>query len=284
MKLLSFKAGGRETFGAVVGDKVVDLGRKYEGLFPDLVSVLKAGALAEVEAAIEGAQGDYALSEIEFRPVIPNPPKIICIGVNYETHRKEIGRDPSARPMVFARFPASQVGHGEPMIAPPESPTYDYEGEIAVIIGKAGRRISQEDCWEYIAGYAPYNDGTIRDWQRHTPQWGPGKNFYKTGGFGPWMTTRGEIADNQDLHLKTRLNGMEVQNAKSSEMIFPIPYLIEYCSTFLPLEPGDVIVTGTPGGVGVRREPKLFMKDGDVVEVEITEVGVLSNPIKAEVV
>lgn len=284
MKLLSFKAGGRETFGAVVGDKVVDLGRKFEGRFADLVSVLKAGALAEVEAAIEGAQGDYALSEIGFLPVIPNPPKIICIGVNYETHRKEIGRDPSARPMVFARFPASQVGHNEPMIAPPESPTYDYEGEIAVIIGKAGRRISQEDCWEYIAGYAPYNDGTIRDWQRHTPQWGPGKNFYKTGAFGPWMTTRGEIADNQDLHLKTRLNGMEVQNAKSSDMIFSIPYLIEYCSTFIPLEPGDVIVTGTPGGVGVRREPQLFMKDGDVVEVEITEVGVLSNPIKNEVV
>ncbi|EIZ78334.1 fumarylacetoacetate (FAA) hydrolase family protein [Novosphingobium sp. Rr 2-17] len=284
MKLLSFKAEGRDTFGAVVGDRVVDLGRVFKGKYADLVAVLKADAVAELEAAIEGAQGDYALSDIEFLPVIPNPPKIICIGVNYETHRKEIGRDPSARPMVFARFPASQVGHGEAMIAPPESPTYDYEGEIAVIIGKAGRRISQEDCWEYIAGYAPYNDGTIRDWQRHTPQWGPGKNFYKTGGFGPWMTTRGEIADNQDLHLKTRLNGMEVQNAKSSEMIFSIPYLIEYCSTFLPLEPGDVIVTGTPGGVGVRREPKLFMKDGDVVEVEITEVGVLSNPIKAEVV
>lgn len=282
MKLLSFKIDGRETFGAVVDDKVVDLGRKFEGRFATIVDVLEADALSEVEKAVEGAAGDYALSAIEFLPVIPNPPKIICIGVNYETHRNEIGRDPSAKPMVFARFPASQVGHAEPMIAPPESETYDYEGEIAVIIGKPGRRISQADSWAHIAGYAPYNDGSIREWQRHTPQWGPGKNWYKTGAFGPWMTTRGEIADNQDLHLKTRLNGMEVQNAKSSDMIFKIPELIEYCSTFIPLEAGDVIVTGTPGGVGVRREPKLFMKDGDVVEVEISEVGILRNPIKAE--
>ena len=284
MKLLSFKIDGRESFGAVVGDRVVDLGRKYDGRFATLVDVLQADALDELEQAIAGATGDHALSDIEFLPVIPNPPKIICIGVNYETHRNEIGRDPSAKPMVFARFPASQVGHNEPMIAPPESETYDYEGEIAVIIGKPGRRISQADSWDYIAGYAPYNDGSIREWQRHTPQWGPGKNWYKTGAFGPWMTTRGEIADHQDLHLKTRLNGMEVQNAKSSDMIFKIPELIEYCSTFIPLEAGDVIVTGTPGGVGVRREPKLFMKDGDVVEVEITEVGVLTNPIKAEVI
>lgn len=282
MKLLSFTKDGRESFGAVVGDRVVDLGRKFAGRYADLVAVLKADAVSELESAVAGETGDYDLSEIEFLPVIPNPPKIICIGVNYDSHRTEIGRDPSARPMVFARFAASQAGHMEPMLLPPESPTFDYEGEIAVIIGKAGRRIAETDCWDYIAGYAPYNDGTIRDWQRHTAQWGPGKNFYKTGGFGPWMTTRGEIADNQTLHLKTRLNGMEVQNATSDEMIFSIPYLIEYCSTYIPLEPGDVIVTGTPGGVGVRREPKLFMKDGDLVEIEITEVGVLKNPIKAE--
>lgn len=282
MKLLSFTKDGRESFGAVVGDKVVDLGRKFAGRYADIVSVLKADALGEVEGALAGEAGDYALADVEILPVIPNPPKIICIGVNYDSHRTEIGRDPSARPMVFARFPASQAGHLEPLLLPSESPTFDYEGEIAVIIGKGGRRISEEDCWEHIAGYAPYNDATIRDWQRHTAQWGPGKNWYKTGGFGPWMATRGEIADGQTLHLKTRLNGLEVQNATSDEMIFSIPYLIAYCSTYIPLEPGDVIVTGTPGGVGVRREPKLFMKDGDLVEVEITEVGVLQNPIKAE--
>ncbi|KUR79533.1 fumarylacetoacetate hydrolase family protein [Novosphingobium sp. FSW06-99] len=282
MKLLSFTHEGRDSFGAVVGTRVVDLGLKFAGVYADIVAVLKAGALDEVEAAIAGATGDYDLADITFLPVIPNPPKIICIGVNYDSHRTEIGRDPSARPMVFARFAASQAAHQEPLLLPPESETFDYEGEIAVIIGKAGRRIAEADCWDYIAGYAPYNDGSIREWQRHTAQWGPGKNFYKTGGFGPWMTTRGEIADNQTLHLKTRLNGMELQNATSDEMIFSIPYLIEYCSTFIPLEPGDVIVTGTPGGVGVRREPKLFMKEGDLVEVEITEVGVLKNPIQAE--
>jgi 2-keto-4-pentenoate hydratase/2-oxohepta-3-ene-1,7-dioic acid hydratase in catechol pathway len=284
MKLLSFKINGRASFGAVVGEKVIDLGRKFEGRFADLVDVLKADALPEIERAIVGVDGDYALSQIEFLPVIPNPPKILCIGVNYESHRTEIGRDPSKMPAVFARFPSTQVGQGQPMLLPPETDTFDYEGEIAVIIGKAGRRVSQENCWEYIAGYAPYNDGSIRAWQRHTAQWTPGKNWYATGAFGPWMTTRGEIADKQTLHLKTRLNGMEVQNADSSQMIFSIPEIIEYCSTFIPLEPGDVIVTGTPGGVGVRREPKLFMKAGDVVEVEITEVGVLSNPIKAEVI
>ena len=282
MKLLSFTHEGRDSFGAVVGTRVVDLGLKFAGVYADIVAVLKAGVLDEVEAAIAGATGDYDLADITFLPVIPNPPKIICIGVNYDSHRTEIGRDPSARPMVFARFAASQAAHLEPMLLPPESETFDYEGEIAVIIGKAGRRIAEADCWDYIAGYAPYNDGTIREWQRHTAQWVPGKNFYKTGGFGPWMTTRGEIADNQTLHLKTRLNGVELQNATSDEMIFSIPYLIEYCSTFIPLEPGDVIVTGTPGGVGVRREPKLFMKHGDLVEVEITEVGVLKNPIQAE--
>lgn len=284
MKLLSFTHEGRDSFGALVGTRVVDLGLKFAGVYADIVAVLKAGALDEVEAALAGATGDYDLADITFLPVIPNPPKIICIGVNYDSHRTEIGRDPSARPMVFARFTASQVAHLEPMLLPPESETFDYEGEIAVIIGKAGRRIAEADCWDYIAGYAPYNDGSIREWQRHTAQWVPGKNFYKTGGFGPWMTTRGEIADNQTLHLKTRLNGVELQSATSDEMIFSIPYLIEYCSTFIPLEPGDVIVTGTPGGVGVRREPKLFMKDGDLVEVEITEVGVLQNPIKAELV
>jgi len=282
MKLLSFTHDGRDSFGAVVGTRIVDLGLKFAGVYADIVAVLKAGALDEVEAALAGATGDYDLADITFLPVIPNPPKIICIGVNYDSHRTEIGRDPSARPMVFARFTASQAAHLEPMLLPPESETFDYEGEIAVIIGKAGRRIAEANCWEYIAGYAPYNDGSIREWQRHTAQWVPGKNFYKTGGFGPWMTTRGEIADNQTLHLKTRLNGVELQNATSDEMIFSIPYLIEYCSTFIPLEPGDVIVTGTPGGVGVRREPKLFMKDGDLVEVEITEVGVLQNPIQAE--
>jgi 2-keto-4-pentenoate hydratase/2-oxohepta-3-ene-1,7-dioic acid hydratase in catechol pathway len=282
MKLLSFQIGGETSFGLVQGDRVVDLKRRLGGRFADLLAVLQAGALEELEP-FAGGETDYALSDITFLPVIPNPGKIICIGVNYETHRTEVGRDPSKKPMVFARFTDSQIGHQQPLLAPPESITFDYEGEIAIIIGKAGRRISQADSWSHIAGYAPYNDATIREWQGHTPQWVPGKNFYQTGGFGPWMATRGEIADNAELHLYTRVNGMEVQRATSHQMIFSIPEIVEYCSTFTPLNPGDVIVTGTPGGVGNRREPKLFIKDGDLVEVEITEVGTLVNPVKAEV-
>ncbi|NKN38205.1 fumarylacetoacetate hydrolase family protein [Agrobacterium sp. a22-2] len=282
MKLLTFEIQNRKSFGAVVDDGVVDLGRKFEGRYADLLAVLEAQALPELESACVGAKPDYMLSDITFLPVIPNPPKIICIGVNYEAHRSEIGRDPSKKPMVFARFAATQIGHMQPLLAPPESHTFDYEGEIAVIIGKPGRRISQEDSWSHIAGYAPYNDGSIREWQGHTAQWLPGKNWYQTGGFGPWMSTRGEIPDNAPLHLLTRVNGMEVQRADASQMIFSIPEIIEYCSTFIPLQPGDVIVTGTPGGVGVRRSPQLFLKDGDVVEVEVSEIGILRNPVRAE--
>jgi 2-keto-4-pentenoate hydratase/2-oxohepta-3-ene-1,7-dioic acid hydratase in catechol pathway len=281
MKLASFRVGRDETFGAVVGDKVVDLKQALREKYSDLRAVLAAQALPELEAAVSRGKS-YALSEITFLPVIPNPPKILCIGINYETHRAETSKDPSAKPWVFARFANSQVGHGQPLIAPPESNKFDYEGEIAVIIGKAGRRIAKDKAWEHVAGYAPYNDGSIRDWQRHTPQWIPGKNWVGSGGFGPWMATRGEIADNAELHLMTRVNGLEVQRATSHEMIFPIPDLIEYCSIFTELEPGDVLVTGTPGGVGARREPPLFMKDGDTVEVEISEVGILRNPVKRE--
>jgi 2-keto-4-pentenoate hydratase/2-oxohepta-3-ene-1,7-dioic acid hydratase in catechol pathway len=282
MKLLSFRAGGEASFGAFVGGRVVDLKNSLQRKYADLRHVLSAGALGELERAAAIGKS-YALDEIEFLPVIPNPPKIICIGINYETHRSETGKDPSAKPWVFARFPNSQVGHGAPLLVPRESTKFDYEGEIAVIIGKAGRRILKEAAWEHIAGYAPYNDGSVRDWQRHTPQWTPGKNFFRSGGFGPWMATRGEIADNAELHLVTRLNGMEVQRATSHEMIFSIPQLIEYCSTFTELEPADVIVTGTPGGIGAKREPPLFMKEGDVVEVEIAEIGTLRNPVKSEV-
>jgi len=282
MKLLSFQVEQEASFGALVDDRVVDLKRALRNKYADLREVLRAGALAELESAAKAGKTAYALTDIRFLPVIPNPSKIICIGINYETHRSETGKDPLAKPWVFARFPNTQVGHGNPLIQPIESVKFDYEGEIAVIIGKTGRRIARDAAWEYIAGYAPYNDGSVRDWQRHTPQWTPGKNFFRTGGFGPWMATRASIADNAELHLCTRLNGMKVQRATSHEMIFSIPELIEYCSMFTELEPGDVIVTGTPGGIGAKREPPLFMKEGDIVEVEIAEIGTLRNPVKSE--
>ncbi|MDR3512728.1 MAG: fumarylacetoacetate hydrolase family protein [Caulobacteraceae bacterium] len=282
MKLLSFRIGGTAAFGALADGRVLDLTKVLNGKYADLLSVLRADAVEEIEKAARSGGPTYAVEEIEFLPVIPNPPKIICIGINYDTHRAEGGREPPTKPFVFARFANSQVGHAQPMLVPRESGKFDYEGEIAVIIGKRGRRIAQADAWAHIAGYAPYNDGSVRDWQRHSPQWVPGKNFVGTGAFGPWMATRGEIADNQELHLTTRLNGQVMQSASSHDMIFSIPALIEYCSTFTELEPGDVIVTGTPGGIGAARDPQVFLKDGDLVEVEVAEVGSLRNPVEAE--
>lgn len=282
MKLLSFEVDGSPKFGAWVNGGVVDLTQRLAGTFPDLLSVLQAGALFRVAEALEGAEPDFTLEQITFLPVIPSPPKIICIGVNYEEHRSEIGREPTLKPPVFGRFSNSQVGHLGVIPLPPESVKLDYEGEIAVIIGKAGRRIASDQVWEHIAGYAPYNDASVRDWQGHTHQWTPGKNFLHTGGFGPWMSTADEFGNDPELHLSTRLNGLEVQRATSRQMIFSIAELVTYCSTFTQLEPGDVIVTGTPGGVGARRNPQLFMKDGDVVEVEIAEIGVLRNVIANE--
>jgi 2-keto-4-pentenoate hydratase/2-oxohepta-3-ene-1,7-dioic acid hydratase in catechol pathway len=282
MKLLSFRANGTASFGALVDGRVIDLKKRLNGKYADLCTALQANALPELEQAIQGAQTNYSLEEIECLPVIPNPPKIICIGINYRSHADETSGAPPAKPMVFGRFANSQIGHGQPIRVPPESVQLDYEGEIAVVIGKRGRRISLADAWSYVAGYAPYNDGSIRDWQWHSTQWTMGKNFYRTGGFGPWMATRGEIADNAELHLITRLNGTEMQRATSHQMIFSIPQLIEYCSKATELEPGDVIVTGTPGGVGLKRNPPVFMKHGDVIEVEISEIGTLRNPIKNE--
>ncbi len=215
MKLLSFELDGSRRFGAWVEGGIVDLTRRLGGQFPDLLSVLQAGALPKLAEALKGAKPDVTAERVKFLPVIPNPPKIICIGINYEEHRSETGRDPTLRPPVFARFANSQVGHQGAILLPPESEKLDYEGEIAVIIGKAGRRIPTDKVWDHVAGYAPYNDASVRDWQGHTHQWTPGKNFLHTGGFGPWMSTADEFGDDPELHLCTRLNGVELQRATS---------------------------------------------------------------------
>lgn len=282
MKLLSFEIGGDATFGAVVDGGVVDLKKASGGKYADLKAALAADAIPELEKLAEGAKADYSLDDIEFLPVIPNPEKIFCIGINYGTHMQETSGVVPEAPMVFARYANSQIGHRQPFLAPPESTRVDWEGEIAVIIGKRGRRVKADDAWEYIAGYAPYNDGSMREHQKKDGQWTPGKNFVGSGPFGPWMATRGEIEDNAKLNLVTRLNGVEVQRATSHDMIYSIPQLIEYVSMWSQLEPGDVFVTGTPGGVGSKRTPPLFMKDGDVIEVEVEEIGVLSNPVVTE--
>lgn len=282
MKLLSYALDGEPSFGAVVAGGIVDLKKATQGRYPDLRAALRADALGELEQLARGRTPDVALEAITYLPVIPNPEKIFGIGINYRTHMQETSGEVPPAPIVFARYANSQVGHEQPFLAPPESQQVDYEGEIAVIIGKAGRRISKQDSWSHIAGYAPYNDGSMREHQSPTGQWTPGKTFIGSGPFGPWMSTRGEIADNAKLNLVTRLNGQEVQRATSHDMIYGIPELIEYCSMFSRLEPGDVIVTGTPGGVGSKRTPPLFMKHGDVIEVEIEEIGVLRNPVVSE--
>ena len=282
MKLATFRHEGRTSWGVVTDGGIVDAGKALGERFPTLRDAIAADALKEVEALATSDAETVPLDAVTFLPVIPNPDKILCAGVNYEEHRVETNREKTAQPTIFLRLAASQIGHGQPLLLPPESDQFDYEGEIAVVIGKAGRRIKQADAWAHVAGYAPYNDGSIRDWQRHTTQWTGGKNFAATGAFGPWMVTRGEIADGEELTLETRLNGKVMQKATTSMLIFDIPRLIEYVSIFTPLVPGDVIVTGTPGGVGVRRDPPVFMKDGDKVEIEIGKVGTLVNTVERE--
>ncbi|CAN0627601.1 acylpyruvate hydrolase [Burkholderia multivorans] len=282
MKLVSFSTRQGPSFGVVRDDSVVDLGKRLGGRYADLKALIAAEAFDEAVQAAQGGQGDYPLSDVTLLPVIPNPGQIFCVGLNYAEHVKETHRETTEQPVIFMRFPASQVGHGQPMLRPPESRQFDYEGEIAVIIGRGGRRIAEAEAWNHIAGYACYNDGSVRDWQRHTTQWGPGKNFYRTGAFGPWMVTSDEIEPNALMTLVTRLNGQEVQRATTHMLIHGIAKQIAYLSTFTPLAPGDVIVTGTPGGVGAKRNPPLFMKPGDLVEVEVDRIGILSNPIADE--
>jgi len=281
MKFATFKINGATSWGLIEGNDVVDVGAALRGRFADLKAAIAADALKEAAGAAAKA-ARHPLASITWLPVIPNPDKILCIGLNYETHRKETGRDEVANPTVFGRFANSQTGHLANIVRPKVSTDLDYEGELAVVIGKPGRYISRKDSWGHIAGYACYNEGSVRDYQRHTHQFTPGKNFPDTGAFGPWMVTPDEAGELGPLRLQTRLNGEVVQDALISQMIFDIPRQIEYCSAFTRLEPGDVIVTGTPGGVGSRRTPPLWMKPGDVVEVEIDRIGLLRNTVVDE--
>ncbi len=278
MRLASFRTAQGASYGAVTNQGIVDLGRRLGNRYSDLRALLEKNGIEEARKAA-GSAADYKESEVSWLPLIPNPGKIVCVGLNYEEHRQETGRDKTEQPALFLRLAESQVGHKQPILRPRESKNLDYEAEIALVIGRAGRRISQKDSWNHVAGYSCYNDGSVRDWQRHTIQWTAGKNFASTGGFGPWMVTADEIPAGALLTLSCRLNGERMQHATTEQMIFKIPKLIEYISSFTTLAPGDVIVTGTPGGVGARRNPPVWMKPGDKVEIEIDKVGVLVNSI-----
>jgi 2-keto-4-pentenoate hydratase/2-oxohepta-3-ene-1,7-dioic acid hydratase in catechol pathway len=283
MKLLSFVADGRASYGAVKDDGVVDFDARLaaEGC-ATLRQLLEANRLADAARIVATARPDHALDSIAFAPVIPDPEKIICVGLNYRDHVAETGRTVTEKPALFARFACSQVGHMQPLVKPKVSDHFDYEGELALVIGKAGRHIQADRALDHVAGYACYNEGSIRDWQRHTSQFLSGKTFADSGSFGPWLVTADEIPDPSKLRLQTRLNGTVVQNTTTDLLITAVPELIAYISTICPLLPGDVIVTGTPGGVGAKRTPPLWMRPGDTVEVEISGIGVLRNSVVAE--
>jgi 2-keto-4-pentenoate hydratase/2-oxohepta-3-ene-1,7-dioic acid hydratase in catechol pathway len=273
MRLMSFRRpDGTPSWGIVNGERVQDLGERAPGL--------KAALAGGVSPAPSGLA--WPLGEVVFLPVIPDPDKILCVGLNYLSHILEGGREPPNKPTIFTRWANTQVGHGQPIIRPKASETLDYEGELAVVIGRSCRYVAAADAASVIAGYACYNDASVREWQRHSTQFTPGKNFPSTGGFGPWLVTPDEVGELARQTLATRLNGEEVQHARLDDLVFGVPALIEYCSSFTRLEAGDVIITGTTGGVGAHRHPPLWMKPGDVVEVEISGIGTLRNPVVAE--
>ncbi|SDB03048.1 2-keto-4-pentenoate hydratase/2-oxohepta-3-ene-1,7-dioic acid hydratase (catechol pathway) [Pseudomonas sp. NFACC23-1] len=282
MKLASFIVQGRSSYGVVEGDQIIDLESLKPTLGSDLKQAIGHNRLNELGAARLARLPRIPLADVTFLPVIPNPGKVLCIGINYATHVRETGREMPTYPMIFTRFADSQTAHLQPIVRPTASHKLDFEGELAVVIGKAARHVKQADALDYVAGYACYNDGSVRDWQKHTIQFVPGKNFPNTGGFGPWLVTGDEIGDPQDLELTTRLNGEVMQHTRTSDMIFDVRQLIEYCSTFTELAAGDVIVTGTTGGVGAFREPPVWMKPGDEVEIEIARIGTLRNNIVDE--
>jgi 2-keto-4-pentenoate hydratase/2-oxohepta-3-ene-1,7-dioic acid hydratase in catechol pathway len=275
LKLMSFTRPDEiASWGIVDDDDVVDC----RDIAPTLRAALAAGTVPVQPPDAER----FPLFEVSFLPPIPDPEKIICIGLNYLTHIQEGGREVPKKPTIFTRWANTQVGHLQPLVRPKQSETLDFEGEMAIVIGRRARHTSRDQAMSVVAGYSCYNDGSVREWQRHTTQFTPGKNFPNTGGFGPWIVTPDEVGDVTKSTLLTRVNGEEVQRATLDDLVFDVPALIEYCAAFTALEPGDVIITGTTGGVGAYRTPPLWLKPGDEVEVEVTGVGTLRNPVVQE--
>jgi 2-keto-4-pentenoate hydratase/2-oxohepta-3-ene-1,7-dioic acid hydratase in catechol pathway len=278
MKLLSFVADGKELFGALSGDGIVTLNERTG--HASLRAALAAGAMEAMRKAAKDGKPDRKLSEVKFLPVIPHPEKILCAGINYRSHAAETGRELPKQPSMFARFADTLVGHDGAMIRPTVSDNFDFEGELAVVIGKPGRHIKSDRALDHVAGYTCFVDGSVRDFQKFSVT--SGKNFPGTGPLGPWLVTTDEIPDPGRLTLMTRLNGKEVQHSGTDLLIYSIPQIVSFCSDFTALSAGDVIATGTPEGVGHSRKPPLWMKAGDTLEVEITGIGTLRARIVDE--
>lgn len=280
MKIASYSVRDIPTFGAIVDDGVIDLPPRLGGRFGSLRELLTADGIGLARAAIAGIRADRPRKAVKMLPVVPDPDKIICAGVNYHAHAEETGRDVPTRPSMFLRMRSTLLADGEAMRRPRNSVAFDFEGELAVIIGKAGRLISAADALSHVAGYCCFVDGSVRDYQKFSVT--AGKNFHATGPLGPWMVTADEIPDPSALALTTRLNGTVMQHSGVDRLIHSVPELIAFASEFTTLLPGDVIATGTPEGVGHRRTPPLWMKPGDQLEVEISKIGVLYSPIEDE--
>ena len=280
MGFVSFEVKGRQTYGLwkEVGS-YIEAPAEFLAKYPDLKAVIAADKLDELQSAATASGQAVSSPDVHLLPAIPNPGKILCVGLNYKSHVAETKRPDSEFPAIFTRFADTLCAHEDPLPRPAISTRFDFEGELALIIGKGGRNITQADAFNHIAAYACFNDGSVRDWQRHTHQWIPGKNFPATGPFGPYLVARSQVPDINVLTLETRLNGVVMQHASVADLIYTVPVIIEYVSKFTPLSPGDVIATGTPGGVGDRREPPVYMKAGDVIEVEITGLGILRNTV-----
>ncbi len=287
MRFISFTDHGQQRVGLRDGDEIIDLSVAAPHLPTDLLSLIEAGpdALAAAKLAVGSAGGSARrmADALTLLPLIPRPPKIICIGRNYAAHAAEGGADTPTYPEIFYRGATSLIAHGDPIVRPVCSDKLDYEGELAVVIGRPTRHAEPDTALDSVAGYALFNDATLRDYQRKSSQWTIGKNFDGTGAFGPDLVTPDEMPTGaHGVRIQTRLNGQVMQDANTEDLVFPVADLIVRLSECMTLEPGDVIVTGTPSGVGYARNPPVFMKPGDVVEIEIDGVGVLSNPIVDE--
>ena len=283
MNFISFLNNNEERFGIALNNKVTDLTGQINNI-KSLKELIQFNCLEEGRSYAKNNPGDIDINSIKLLPVIPNPSKIICVGLNYHEHVKETEKTIADNPVTFQRFNDSQVAHMENMIIPKASDNLDFEGEMALIMKDSESHLSEDDALKYIAGYSCYNDGSVRDWQRHTKStFGMGKNFKKTGSFGPHMVLAQDIDDYKQLTIKTYLNGEVMQSASLSQLIFDLPFLISYVSKALPWRAGDVLVTGTPGGVGFKRNPPIYLKEGDKVDITISEIGTLSNTLQNEV-
>ena len=282
MRLASFKSRDRESYGVVEGERIVDIGYRLSSQYATLRLAVAGLGVSGIAAAAKASEVWHRAADIVWMPPITDPLKVICVGLNYRSHVMETGRQPPEKPLLFTRFASSQVGHEATLRHPGISSRYDYEGELAVVIGKRTHRVTPAEALDSVLGYTCFNDGSVRDWQEHSSHFTAGKNFVHSGACGPWIVTADEIPDPARLTLETRVNGERVQSAPISDLVFTIPDLVSYCSMFTELLPGDTIATGTPGGVGAWRTPKYWLKVGDVVEVDITGIGVLRNQVASD--